>query len=175
MHKLVSTIGLLLISQFIFASQLLQQYVPDAQLSGETTRYRYLFFNLYDASLYAPNGQWSMGQPFALSLTYLRHLKGEKIAEQAVAQIRSLGFDDEVRLASWYSQLLKIIPDVGRNSTLTGVYLPGDKTIFLQNEKPIGTIRDPDFGHWFFSIWLSDKSPEPQQFRILTGTQISYQ
>ncbi|AJQ95024.1 chalcone isomerase family protein [Gynuella sunshinyii] len=175
MHKVVAIVALLLIRQIGFASPLLQQYVPDARLSGETTRYRYLFFDLYDASLYAPNGQWSMGQPFALSLTYLRHIKGEKIAEQAVAQIRNLGFDDEVRLASWYSQLRKIIPDVGRNKTLTGVYLPGDKTVFLRDEKPIGIIRDADFGRWFFSIWLSDKSPEPQPFRVLTGTQISYQ
>ena len=50
------------------------EYVPEAQLVGEA-RMTYLFWKVYDARLYAPEGKWQPTQPFALELKYLRKLK----------------------------------------------------------------------------------------------------
>jgi hypothetical protein len=45
--------------------------VPDAELVGQG-RLKFLFWNVFDASLYAPDGTWSRDEPFALSVPYLR-------------------------------------------------------------------------------------------------------
>ncbi len=55
-------------------NQLLEAYVPGAALVG-SARMRVMFWDVYDANLFAPAGEWQPGQPFALSLDYLRTLR----------------------------------------------------------------------------------------------------
>lgn len=152
------------------AAPLIQKAVPNAQISG-TARYSYYIFDVYDATLYAPKGKWSLHEPFALSLKYLRTLDGQKIAKRSAEEMRAIGFSDEVTLASWYSQMVQIFPDVDKGTVLTGVYYPNNKTEFYKGKTLIGTVKDPRFGKWFFGIWLSKRTTEPDFRQALLGRQ----
>ncbi|HCD79966.1 MAG TPA: hypothetical protein DEQ81_08050, partial [Alphaproteobacteria bacterium] len=55
-------------------AEVLDRLVPDAELVGEA-RFKVMFFKIYDAQLYAPNGRYSAGNPYSLRLHYLINAK----------------------------------------------------------------------------------------------------
>lgn len=142
--------------------------VPDASVVGRGTL-SYAFFDIYDATLYAPQGKWDRSKPFALSITYNWPLEGKSIADRSVQEMRKQGFQDEVKLATWNAQMKSIFPDVRQGTVLTAVHAPGSKTLFYQDNKPIGTIKGDEFGRYFFDIWLSEKTSAPELRRNLLG------
>lgn len=149
---------------------IISRYVPQAQEVG-SGRLRFLFWDVYDATLYAPDSQWSAKQPYALSISYLRKLSGKDIAQTSAEAIRDLGFPDEATLAEWHRLMLMIFPDVDENTTLIGMRNSIGQTIFYNNEKMAGIITDPNFADWFFGIWLNEKTQKPQLRRDLLGLQ----
>lgn len=152
----------------VMAMDQMSHYIPNAKPVGEG-RFSVMFWDVYDATLYAPDGKWNIGAPFALRLTYLRDIDGEKIADRSVEQMRALGFDDEIKLADWHSQMKNIFPDVSENVSLTGIYTSEGASIFFENNKEIGRINDPDFGRYFFNIWLDHKTSAPELRKKLLG------
>ncbi len=128
-----------------------------------------LFWDVYDARLYAPEGKWSADSSYALSLTYLRDLDGQKIAERSIKEIREQGFADEITLARWYEMLLAILPDVSDQNQIVG-YADGDaNTLFYLDGQLIGEIREPEFTRAFFDIWLGEKTSQPKLRDQLLG------
>jgi hypothetical protein len=148
----------------------ISRYVPQAQEVG-SGRLTYIFWNVYDATLYAPEAQWSQSEPYALSISYLRKLKGKEIAKTSAEAIRDLGFSDEKTLHDWYRKMLMIFPDVDENTTLIGVRSNKGQTIFYNNGKIAGVMTDPAFADWFFGIWLNEKTQKPDLRRRLLGLQ----
>lgn len=148
----------------------ISRYVPQAQEVG-TGRLRFLFWDVYDATLYAPDARWSPKQTYALSISYLRKLSGKDIAQTSADAIRDLGFADEEILDKWHKLMLMIFPDVDENTTLIGIRDRLGQTIFYNNGKMTGVITDQEFADWFFGIWLSEKTQKPQLRRELLGLQ----
>ena len=144
--------------------------VPQAELVG-SARMTYYLWKVYDAELYASNGQWRADEPFALALTYLRDLKGDSIAKRSVEEIRQQGFTDEETLSNWYQQLSKILPDVSKGTRLTGVVDAKQHTLFYRDGEEIAYLDDPLFSKWFFNIWLSEATSEPKLRRQLLGVE----
>lgn len=151
-----------------YALDHIRAFIPDAQKVGQA-RMTYLFWDVYDATLYAPKGKWQEGKPFALQLSYMRNLEGKKIADRSAEEIRGQGFTDEVKLATWHAQMRQIFPDVDKGVSLTGVYTEDGSTIFYRDSTEIGRVKDPDFGKAFFGIWLNKKTSAPDLRRKLLG------
>ncbi len=145
-----------------------QAYVPNASVVGSGVL-SYAFWDIYEATLFAPEGVWSSNKPFALSIEYFRALKGKEIADRSVQEMRQQGFTNEVTLAAWNSQMKAIFPDVKKGTVLTAVYIPGIQTTFYNGAGIIGVIKDDDFGKSFFGIWLAEKTSEPKLRRALLG------
>lgn len=145
-----------------------QKYFKDAAPVGEG-RLNYMFFSVYDATLYAPKGRFDDKHKFALSLKYLRSIEGRAIADASADQIRRQGFKDEIKLAQWHDQMAKIFPNVNDKTVLTGLNVPGQGTKFYKNGKFIGEIRDPQFSKHFFDIWLGQNTIAPDLRRSLLG------
>jgi hypothetical protein len=140
------------------------------QTVGEA-RMRVLFWDVYDARLLAPRGAYRDGQPFALALTYLRELDGEKIAARSIEEMRKQGVSDESALARWYDRLLRIIPDVGERDEIVGLAAPDGSTRFFLDGEPIGRVDEPGFTRAFFSIWLGETTSEPRLRDQLLGVR----
>ncbi len=150
------------------ASDLVQGYLPDARPVGQG-RLSVFMWDVYDATLFAPQGVWERGGPLALTLDYLRQIDGNQIVDRSIEEIREQGFKDEVKLAAWHTQMKAIFPDVREGITLTGILLENGETVFLKNGLEIGRIKDPAFGKAFFDIWLSDKTSAPRLRKKLLG------
>lgn len=144
--------------------------VPQAQPVGEG-RLTWMFWDVYDVTLYAPQGQFEASQPFALSLTYLRDIEGRDIADTSAEEMRRLGMKDEVKLATWHSQMRQIFPNVSEGKNITGVYKPNGVSIFYANGVETGRINDPEFGRYFFDIWLSAATQKPTLRAQLLGSK----
>lgn len=142
--------------------------IAGQKLVGEGELY-YFLLHIYDAKLYSTDGTFSFEKPFSLKLEYKRKLYGEKIADRSNLEIRKLGFKDEIKLAAWHGQMKEIFPDVDNDISITGVYTPNNQTVFYKNDEKIGTIKDPEFGKWFFGIWLNEKTSEPDLRKSLLG------
>lgn len=145
-----------------------KRYMPDARKIGDGVL-TYLFWDVYRATLYAPGTGWRADAPFALSLAYLRDLKGRDIAERTISEMRDQGFTDETKLADWSARLGDLFPDVSDGDSLTAVRDAAGRTVFYSAAQRIGMIEDPAFSRRFFDIWLGEKTSEPKLRRALLG------
>jgi hypothetical protein len=173
MRKVIFLIGLCLTLISVAAKadsvpSYVSRYVKDAAPVGEG-RMSYMFWELYDATLYASQGEFKKGKPFALSLKYLRPIEGRKIADTSAEEIRRQGRANEYKIAAWHEQMRRIFPDVNEQTTLTGIYQPGRGVTFYQNDVRVGVIQDDEFGKNFFDIWLGPQTRAPDLRRALMG------
>lgn len=156
------------VEENVFPVETIQTSVPDASVVGSGVL-SYAFWDIYKASLFAPDGVWDPDKPYALSIEYFRAIKGKDIADRSVQEIRQQGFTNEVTLAAWNSQMKTIFPDVKKGTVLTAIYMPGKQTTFYKGADTIGVIKGDDFGKSFFGIWLAEKTSEPKLRRALLG------
>ena len=159
---------IMLSSKPVYAIEHMRNYVPDIAVVGEG-RLTKLFWDIYDARLYAPHGKWNSNKPFALEISYIREIRGKTIADQSIKEMRTLGFNNEIKLASWHSQIKSIFPDVKTGSKLTGIYTTNKETVFYSGDDRIGVIKDPEFGRLFFGIWLDRNTTAPRLRNQLLG------
>ena len=162
---------ILLFHQSVFADtnkSIAEHYFPAPQKVGEAML-TYLFWDVYHAELYASPEGWNPDKPFALSINYLRDIKGIDIADKSISEIKDQGFNNKQLLAIWQEQLREIIPDVYKGTRLTGVRDNDRNTVFYHNGKKIGEIRNPQFTLLFFNIWLGEKTSEPSLRKSLLG------
>lgn len=151
-----------------FASETIMQQIPNAKKVGEG-RLSVVFWDVYDATLYAPNGQWHPEKPHALSIRYFREIEGADIAERSAEEIRKQGFSDNDMLEDWRKQMLAIFPNVKDGTELTALFTSKKTTDFYHNGEHIGVVKDPLFGKFFFDIWLNEKTSEPALRKALLG------
>jgi len=142
--------------------------VPNISQVG-AGRYSVFLWDVYDATLYAANGNWEANKPFALSLTYLRDIKGKQIAKASVDRIRDQGVTNKQQLNSWMRQMLDIFPDVTEGSSITGFVNDKRESVFFFDEQELGRIRDPQFTQYFFNIWLGPGTEAPELRKQLLG------
>ncbi len=153
-------LGILTVSLSAELPDPVSRHITGAVQIGET-RLTFLFWDVYDISLYAPGNEFDPSKPFALRLNYLRNLKGKAIAERSIEEMRRQGIS-EVKLAAWYSQLERVFPDVEKGTELVGIFSPGNPTRFYKDGVFIGQVLDPEFGGPFSNIWLGEQSTVPQ-------------
>jgi len=137
------------------------QHMPEPELVGKA-RLKVMFWRVFDAELYAPEGSFRADRPYALSLSYLREIQSADIVSKSMQEIRSQGQHSRDQLNNWKTQLTQIIPDVDKRTTITGVRDEQEHTRFYRNGAPIGGIDDPLFTRAFFNIWLGENTSEPE-------------
>lgn len=141
-------------------------FLPTAGEVG-TGQFRWWGFLVYDATLWAPLGDYKRGGPFALSLRYARDLSKGDIVEASISQMRDLGYAVD-RHPEWAQKLSQVMESVKAGDTLTGVYSPGQGAVFFYNNQLTGQI-DERLAKAFFAIWLDPKTSEPDLRQALLG------
>lgn len=138
--------------------------LPNGQLSG-TARLRFFGFDIYDSRMWVAPGFKASAyaqSPLALELTYLRSLSGKAIAERSLKEMQRSGKFTAEQEQRWLAAMTEAFPDVNNGDRLTGMHVPGVGARFWLNGQPRATIRDADFSRYFFGIWLSEATSEPQ-------------
>ncbi len=145
-------------------------YVPDAEIVGNG-RLTVLIWDAYDATLFAPDGEWEQGAPYALRLGYLVDLKGADISERSKEEMQEQDAASPQQLNAWRTRMDKIFPDVKAGDSITGIATDEGVSIFYHNSEEIGRVSDPAFTRAFFNIWLSERTSEPELRAELLGLE----
>ena len=131
------------------------------QMLGET-RLKKLGFHIYDASFWTQDKNKlennDMENVSALSITYARKIKAEKLISITKKEWQRLAYDDKYPIYEWMIMLKNIWPDVKKSDQLIVVSTPQGKSIFYDKNKRLGTIDDADFGPAFLAIWIDKNS-----------------
>lgn len=150
------------------ASAPVKSELDNPQVVGEG-KFTYYFWDVYNATLYAPDGNWNNNGAFALNLEYLRDFEGKKIAKRSIEEMRKQGMTDEDLLEQWRQKMEEIFPDVSDGDSITGVATREKTTRFFLNSDFIGEVADASFTEHFFNIWLGKKTSEPELRDKLIG------
>ncbi|TVP80882.1 MAG: hypothetical protein EA353_02735 [Puniceicoccaceae bacterium] len=135
--------------------------------------YRYvyrLFFQLYDAALYAPESATTSDileakTPFRLQFRYLREIEKSIILKSAGQMLeRNLSASELDQIAERVEQINAAYTTVrdGDKSSLT--FQPGVGTTLRIHGEPVVTIEGDDFARLYYQIWLGPK-PLSQNLR----------
>lgn len=151
--------ALLLSPQLLADQSVADRYISNAELVGKA-RFKVLFWSVFDAKLYAKDANFNPEQPFALSLSYLREIKGAEIVAKSISEMQGQNDFTKIELAEWKNKLSDIIPDVDPQTTITGVRDQAGATLFYKNGESIGRIENKRFTQGFFNIWLGEKTSE---------------
>ncbi len=141
---------------------------PELRLAGEG-RLRWLGLHIYDAALWVNGERWNVDGEFALDIRYARSIKGRRLVETSLDEMKRLGYLDEAKLARWSEEMLRVFPDVSKGERITGVNRPGLGAEFYHQGRSTGLIRNPEFARAFFAIWLDARTREPGLRRSLFG------
>ncbi|MCW8091786.1 chalcone isomerase family protein [Alteromonas sp. ASW11-130] len=142
--------------------------VPNAKLVGKGTL-NYLFWDIYDAFLYASEGTFQYDKPFALTLVYRRDFEGKEIAKRSIEEMVEQHLCQSPHFKKWESNMASIFPDVYEGDVLTGVRGEEGDTRFYYNGNEIAEVSDQAFTQCFFAIWLDEKTSEPKLRQQLLG------
>ncbi|MND44548.1 hypothetical protein D3C80_353870 [compost metagenome] len=130
----------------------------------------WLWFKLYDATLYSASGRYEPGRyPQALTLTYARAIEREDLLSATAAEWQRLGLGSETDRERWLGRLAALWPDVGAGDRLTFYVDSAGAGHFWWQDKPLGSLADPQFSAAFLAIWLADNSRDPALTRCLRG------
>ncbi len=148
-----------------FDSQELKPYLNNPKHIGDGP-FTYLGFKVYDAHYYSVDDLGKSG--FAIRLVYARKVMNEDLVKATVKQMIRLGASDN-EMIKWRSDLEKIYPTVDQGHYITAIYQPSGSTTFIHNGNVVGKINDQLFSKIFFSIWLDQRTSNPELRTKLLG------
>ncbi|MGE0740000.1 MAG: hypothetical protein AB7O98_01565 [Hyphomonadaceae bacterium] len=130
--------------------------LPNAEKVGEAS-YHVLSVRLFDAELYAANGDFSWSAPFALTLTYARAIRASSLINRSISEMSQRGGGSAAELAPLRAQLAACFPNIARGDRITGVSTGANTARFFHNGARRCDISWPGFRRTFFGIWLDGR------------------
>lgn len=133
-------------------------------------KYSYWFWDLYQARLATPNGQFMSYQqstPLLLELSYLRNISKKEFVDATLEQWRIQSGKVQKQHKLWAGELTGLWRDVKKGDTLSAELLSDGLIRFYFNQEWLGDTKDPAMGPAFFDIWLSEKTTAPALRRQL--------
>ena len=123
----------------------------------------WFFLTAYDATLWTDARQWSMAEPFALTLTYKMSFSREELVERTVEEMAKIAPAlPRTALARYGQDLAVVFPSVKDGDRVTAIHTPGKPVRFFHNGRLTGEIGEASFAEPFFGIWLSPRTSEPK-------------
>jgi Chalcone isomerase-like len=122
-------------------------------------------FDVYRAQLWSDTNikldNWQQNK-FALELVYQRDFEGKKIAKKSIEEMTKQKDLSQQKALEWSTALEKLFPDIKKNQSLTGLYIPNYGAKFFHGSTFIGEIKDLELTKSFFDIWFSNRTTAPE-------------
>jgi len=136
---------------------------------GET-RLSVLFWDVYDATLYSPSGEYEKNERQALKLNYLRDIDADDLIETTEEEWQKLELDSSEH-DEWLTKLKDIWPDIKEGDCLLLLETKDGYAEFYQGEELLGTVESQEFTDQFLAIWLSPESRFKEERNELVGAK----
>lgn len=121
----------------------------------------WFWMTAYEAELWTDAPEWSMEQPFALSLTYRMSYSSLELVDRFQKELTAVSGLPAATIEDFAIRLSRVVPNVEKGDRLTFVHEPGEPVRFFHNGQSTGRIAEPGFADAFFGLWLSEKAMEP--------------
>ncbi len=147
---------LVVVNGFAIAqTAMIDRFVPEAALVGEA-RFKVLLFPIYDASLYAPGGDYRKSGPLALELHYLIDVEKERIVNQTVKTFKRRKLGSHADVAKWRKIVGEHFSDVQKGDRITVAFPDLQTVVFSTNGSEPTVVSDIRFAEAFKDLWLGD-------------------
>ena len=147
------------------------QELPEAVTKVGQSSFGFLFWDVFDASLWSQNGAFDWNGPFALSLTYRRTFTADALTEKTVEEMARISGEPEAAFADFGKLFRVCVSDVGPGDRITAVSVDPAKTHLFLNGQARCMLDRPGLRRDFFSIWLSKDSLFPDASAKLIGNR----
>ena len=172
MRKFMPAASALLVSALstpAFAASCKASVPGDFSKVGET-RLSVLFWDVYDATLYSPSGEYEKNERQALKLNYLRDIDADDLIETTEEEWQKLELDSSEH-DEWLTKLKDIWPDIKEGDCLLLLETKDGYAEFYQGEELLGTVESQEFTDQFLAIWLSPESRFKEERNELVGAK----
>lgn len=149
---------------------MIEKFVPEAALVGEA-RFKVLLFPVYDASLYAPNGEYERSGPLALVLNYVSDLKKERIVSTTVKTFERRKMGSSADIDKWRKIMRVHFSDVQKGDQIMIAFPDFQTVVFSTNGSDPAFVRDKGFAAAFKDLWLGDNVRNKRFQTKLTGLE----
>lgn len=172
MRNFMLAASALLVSALItpaFAASCEASVPGDFSKVGET-RLSVLFWDVYDATLYSPSGEYEKSERQALKLNYLRDIDADDLIETTEEEWQKLELNSSEH-DEWLTKLKDIWPDIKEGDCLLLLETKDGYAEFYQGEELLGTVESQEFTDQFLAIWLSPESRFKEERNELVGAK----
>jgi hypothetical protein len=129
----------------------------------------FLFWQFFDADLWATNGRFSWDQPLALSLTYRTDFSARELTDSTIEEMARINGWPKDRLSGFRSEIAPCMSDVSDGDRFTAASPAPDRIVLFLNGDERCDLSMPGLRRAYLNIWLSENSRFPDQSRRLTG------
>lgn len=131
--------------------------------------FTYFGFDVYQAKLYMHDDCKNLECDFTLELLYQMDFDGQDIVKRSIEEINQQHQLSDQQKKRYHKILNNIFPDVTEGDAIQGKMKDGYAQFYINN-KPLGVINSKKLSKYFFDIWLSKKTSEPEMRTVLLGT-----
>lgn len=134
----------------------LSQIMPTAKRVG-IARFKVIFFKIYDAELFAPNGSFSRNGPYALRLTYLSNARKDRIISSTVKEMKRQKAASSKVIEGWVPLMEDAFISMDKGSYADFIHTGDGRVLLTANGKLISEITDSRFITALMNVWLGPK------------------
>lgn len=142
---------------------------PDAAAIVGAASFRVLFWRIFDASLWSPDGVFDWNAPFALSLTYQRDFTAQQLTAKTVEEMARQSGEPSKTFDRFGSEFMGCIDDVKAGDRITALSEGASKARLFVNGTERCALERPELRRQFFGIWLASNSAFPEETARLIG------
>lgn len=129
----------------------------------------FLFWDAFDANLWAPEGRFSWERPAALSLTYRTDFSKRKLTDSTIKEMKRIAGWKPERLADFRANIAPCMSDVVAGDRFTAASPTPDRIVLYLNGEQRCDLTEPGLRRAYLGIWLSQNSRFPDESRKLMG------
>lgn len=138
------------------------------QLIG-SSKMTWFWFDLYHASFYTVTGKYHSGiYPKLLTIAYLRNIDADDLVSATIEQWQDLQYSKN-DISRWRNVVSSLWPDIQKADTLSIEVISSDEARFFYNQQLLTSINSKGFADAFISIWISEKTSQPELRNQLLG------
>ena len=135
---------------------------------------KFLIFDIFIASFYLPKDIPSknalIDNPKMIKLEYKAPVPKSRIAKGTLGGMEKNTSPEEfLKMKDRIEELKTFFESVEPGDTFINIYVPGEGTQFILNDKLLGMIPGPDFGKATFTVWLGDYPVDKKLKKQLLG------
>ena len=164
---MVCIAGCLLAAQTLALPDPVEHRFPEMETVGQGDL-RWFGFNVYQATLWAPDGRYSPERPFALEIVYRRDFTGEQLSAASAKELERLGYAAE-EVSRWERAMREVFPSVRSGERLTGLADGNGGVLFYHDDEQVGHVTEAGFAEAFFAIWLDERTRNGRLRSALLG------